>query len=239
MKSMRRDYHNWYSTRLGRNMELLVHGHAGSPLLVYPTSRARFYEYENMGMIRAISGKIDAGHLQVFCVDTVDAESWYNRGIHPHDRVMRHVAYENYVLFEVVPLIKGVNGSQQVTVTGCSLGAYHALNFALRHPDVTSGCVAMSGSFDMRRFMDGYYDQDFYYNNPVDYVPNMKDPWFLDRYRQMKIVLAAGDWDICLGDNFNMAHILGSKGIPHWLDVWTGGERHDWPLWQRMAAKFF
>ncbi len=236
---MRRDYHNWYSTRLGHNMELLIYGHAGSPLLVFPSSRGKFYEYENMGMIHAITGKIEAGQLQVFCVDSADGESWYNRAIHPHDRVMRHIAYENYILYEVTPLIKGVNGSQQFTTTGCSLGAYHALNFALRHPDLTSTCVAMSGSFDMRSFMDGYYDQDFYFNNPVDYVPNMSDPWFLDRYRQMKIVLAVGDWDICLGDNFNMAHLLGSKGIPHWLDVWTGGERHDWPLWQRMAQKFF
>lgn len=236
---MRRDYHNWYSTRLGHNMEMLVYGHAGSPLLVFPSSRGKFYEYENMGMIHAVAARIEAGKLQVFCVDSADGESWYNRSIHPHDRVMRHIAFENYILYEVVPLIKGVNGAQQITTTGCSLGAYHAFNFALRHPDLTWACVAMSGAFDMRSFMNGYYDQDFYFNNPVDYIPNMNDPWFLDRYRQMKIVLAVGDWDICLGDNFNMAHILGSKGIPHWLDVWTGGERHDWPLWQRMAAKFF
>ena len=36
-----------------------------------------------------------------------------------------------------------------------------------------------------------------------------------------------------------MAQILGTKGIPHCLDVWTGGLKHDWPLWQGMAAKFF
>ena len=236
---MRRDYHNWYSHRLSRNMELLSYGHAGMPLLVYPTSRGRFFEYENSGMIHAVWQKIDAGQLLVFCIDSLDGASWYNRGIHPHDRVMTHLAYENYVLFEVVPLMKGMASAGQIATTGCSLGAYHAFNFSMRHPDVAPTCVAMSGSFDMKRFMDGYYDNDFYFNNPVDYLPNMNDNWFLDHYRQMKIVLAAGDWDICLGDNFQMADILGRKGIPHWLDVWTGGERHDWPLWQRMAVKFF
>lgn len=236
---MRRDYHNWHSPRLDRKMELLAYGHAGSPILVFPTSRGRFYEYEDAGMIHAISQKIESGNVQIFCVDSVDGESWYNRGIHPHDRVMRHITYENYLLYEVLPLIRGVNGSQQIWTTGCSLGAYHAFNFAMKHPDVTSSCVAMSGAFDVRPFMDGYYDNDFYFNSPFDYLPNISDPWFLERYQRMKLVLAAGDHDICLGENFRMARILGSKGIPHWLDVWTGGERHDWPLWQRMAVKFF
>lgn len=236
---MRRDYHNWYSHRVGRNMELLAYGHAGLPVLVLPTSRGKFYEYENAGMIQAISDKIEAGNLQVFCVDSMDSESWYNRGIHPHERVMRHNDYESYILYEVVPLMKGINGAHQICTTGCSLGGYHAFNFAMRHPDVTSCCVTMSGCFDMKSFMDGYYDNDFYFNNPVDYLPNMSDPWFLDRYRMMRIVLGAGDHDICLGENFRIADTLGRKEIPHWLDVWTGGEIHDWPLWQRMAVKFF
>lgn len=236
---MRRDYHNWYSHRLGRNMELLAYGHAGLPVLVFPTSQGKFYEYENAGMIHAVWQKIEAGNLQVFCIDSVDSESWYNRGIHPHDRVMRQNAYESYILYEVVPLMKGVNGSEQICTTGCSLGAYHAFNFAMRHPDLTSACIAMSGCFDMKRYMDGYFDNDFYLNNPVDYLPNLTDSWFLERLNRMRIVLAAGDHDICLGENFRMADILGRKGIPHTLDVWTGGEVHDWPLWQRMAVKFF
>jgi esterase/lipase superfamily enzyme len=184
---MRRDYHNWFSSRLDRHMELLSYGHAGTPLLVFPTSRARFFEYEDSGMIHALAPKIEAGRLYVFCVDSVDTESWHNRSIHPHDRVMRQIAYENYLLFEVVPFMKGTSGAAQIWTTGCSLGGYQALNFAMRHPDVTSACVAMSGSFDMKRFMDGYYDQDFYYNNPVDYLPNMNDPWFLDRYKTMAV----------------------------------------------------
>jgi esterase/lipase superfamily enzyme len=220
-------------------MELLTYGHAGTPVLVFPTSRGRFYEYENNGIIHAVWQKIEYGQLQVFCVDSVDAESWYNKGIHPHERVMRQVAYENYVLFEVVPLMKNLSGAQQIWTTGCSFGAYHALNFAMKHPDVTASCIGMSGSFDLKPFMDGYYDNDFYFNNPVDYLPNQNDPWFLERYQKMKLILAAGDHDICLGENLRLADVLGRKGIPHWLDIWTGGEQHDWPLWQRMAVKFF
>ncbi|HEX4232556.1 MAG TPA: alpha/beta hydrolase-fold protein [Bryobacteraceae bacterium] len=236
---MRREYHNWCSDRLGRHMELLVFGHGGAPVLVFPTSRGRFFEYEDSGMVRALQSKIDAGNLQLYCVDSVDAESWYNRGVHPHERVMRHIAYENYVLFEVVPLMKKLSGAAKICATGCSLGGYHCTNFTLRHPDVVSYCVSMSGAFEMKSFMNGSYDNDFYFNNPVDYVPNMNDAWFLDQYQSIKLVLAVGDHDICLGENFRMADILGRKKIPHWLDVWTGGLQHDWPLWQQMANKFF
>ncbi|HMF78609.1 MAG TPA: alpha/beta hydrolase-fold protein [Bryobacteraceae bacterium] len=236
---MRRDFHNWYSSRLGRNMELLVFGEGGVPVVVFPTSRGRFFEYENSGMIHVLAQKIEECQLQMFCVDSVDGESWYNHGVHPHVRVMRHLAYESYILHEVAPLMQQLSDRQQICTTGCGFGGYHALNFALKHPDLTAACITMSGTFDLRPFMNGYYDNDFYLNNPVDYVPNLADSWFLDRYQQMRIVLAAGDHDIGLGENFRMAEILGRKGIPHWLDVWTGAEPDDWPLWQRMALKFF
>ena len=60
-------------------MELLVFGHAGMPVLVFPTSGGRFFEFEDRGMVAALAGRIDAGELQLFCVDSVDRESWYNR----------------------------------------------------------------------------------------------------------------------------------------------------------------
>jgi esterase/lipase superfamily enzyme len=236
---MRRDFHNWYSSRLDRNMEMLFFGEGGLPVLVFPTAHGRFFEYENSGMIQALTQKIEERHVQVFCVDSVNAESWYNRAVHPHIRVMRHIAYENYILYEVAPLMKQLSNQQQICTTGCRLGAYHALNFALKHPDLTSGCISMSGTFDLRQFMDGFHDSDFYLNNPVDYLPNLSDPWFLDRYHKMRIILAAGDHDICLEENFRMAEVLGKTGIPHLLDVWTGGAQDDWPLWQRIALKFF
>src|ERR1700687_2823185 len=122
---MNREYHRWYSPRLGREMELLVFGHSGTPLLVFPTSLGRFFEYEDRGMISVLSGKIESGGLQVYCVDSVDGESWYNRAIHPHHRVVRHLTYEQYVLEEVLPLIHLKNPSSELAVTGCSFGAYH------------------------------------------------------------------------------------------------------------------
>jgi len=33
--------------------------------------------------------------------------------------------------------------------------------------------------------------------------------------------------------------MLNDKAVPHWLDVWNDHSTHDWPLWQRMAVKYF
>jgi len=236
---MNREYHKGYSQELHRDMEALVFGHAGTPLLVFPTSMGRFFEYEDRGMISVLAPKIDAGELQVFCPDAVDLESWYNKAVHPRQRVLRHVQYERYILHEFLPFVRWKNSTARLAVTGCSFGGYHAVNFSLKHPDVVTHCVSMSGAFDIHQFLDGYYDDDCYFNCPQDFLPNMSDDWFLSGYRQMKIVLGSADWDMCLDQNVKLSEKLNAKAVTHWLDVWRDNSRHDWPLWLRMAGKYF
>jgi esterase/lipase superfamily enzyme len=217
-------------------MELLVFGHGGTPYLVFPSSMGSFHEFEDTGMVGALADKLHHGGLQLFCVTSVDRESWYNRGAHARHRIDRALAYERYLLNDVVPLVRHRN-HHGIGVTGCSFGAYQALTFALRHPDVVSSCVALSGAFHIHQFLDGYYDQDCYFLCPPDFLPGLSDSWFLDRFRGLKWVLATGDGDICLGDNERMSDLLTAKGIPHSLHVWQG-MWHDWPWWQKMAQAY-
>ena len=237
---MNREYHKWFSPSLGREMELLVFGHAGTPLLVFPTSMGRFYDYEDRGMIRIISSRYEEGTVQAYCVDSVDQESWYNKSITPRQRVLRHLDYEAYLLREALPFIRSRNASSSPIATGCSFGGYHAVNFALRHPDQVSGCVSMGGAFDIHQFLNGYYDDNCYFNCPPDFLPNLNDPWFLRLFGEFrKLVLATGERDICLYDNCFLSNIMNQKGIPHVLDVWGEGAGHDWLWWHQMAMKFF
>lgn len=236
---MRREYHRWYSPILGRDMELLEFGHSGMPVVVFPTSRGRFFDYEDRGMIAATAWKYEQGLLHAFCVDSVDAESWYNYAASPQHRVWRHNQYERYILEEVLPFIRCRNSAQGLAVTGCSFGGYHAVNIALRHPDVITHCISMGGAFDLKMLMGGYYDREFYFHQPLDYLPNLNDGWYWERYQSLCLVLATGENDICLPDNLRLAEVLRQKSIPHWLDVWGNGAGHDWPWWQQMAVKFF
>jgi esterase/lipase superfamily enzyme len=40
---MHREYHHWHAHALNRNMDLLVFGHAGTPVLVFPSSMGAFF----------------------------------------------------------------------------------------------------------------------------------------------------------------------------------------------------
>jgi len=236
---MNREYHKGFSRELGRDMEMLVFGHAGNPLLVFPSSMAPHFEWEDRRMIEPMAHKINAGEVQVFLTSSVDSESWYNRGAHPGHKAWRHVQYDRYLTSELMPYIRSRNAAPTLTATGASFGAYHAVNFALKHPDLVTHCVSMSGAFDIHQFLDGFFDDHCYFNCPTAYLPNMSDDWFLSRYRQMKIILAAGDWDICLDQTVRLSKVLEGKGVPNWLDIWGDHSKHDWPLWQRMVGKYF
>jgi esterase/lipase superfamily enzyme len=235
---MKREYHKWFSPSLGRDMEMLIFGHAGLPVLVFPTSCGRFFEFEDRGMIAAKSDDIESGRLQIFCVDSVDEESWYNRNVQPRWRIARHMQYEEYLLREVLPLIRQLNQNPNLASIGCSFGGYHAANIALRHPDLFTAFLSMSGAFDPSHFLSGYYDDDAYFHLPMHYMPNMNDPWYLDRYRRNTYVLATGVHDQCWNDNERMAEVFHNKGIPCRLDVWGDNTGHDWPWWQRMIQTY-
>ena len=234
---MHREYHHWVSRSLQRDMEIIIFGHAGPPVVVFPTSMGAFFEYEDRGMVGALASNLEHGHLRLFCVSSVDGESWYNRRIHPRHRVLRHLHYEDYLLNDLVPLVRHLTGWDSMGVTGCSFGAYHAMALALRHPYVFTSCTTMGGAFSISSFLDGYFDEDCYFLNPPAFLPGMSDPYYLDQYRRNKWVLVTGDADICRGDTEQFSRLLHAKGIAHSLHVWNHS-KHDWPDWRPMAQAY-
>lgn len=238
MEPVNREYHKWLSPALGREMELLIFGHAGSPAIAFSTSCGRFFDFEDHGMVDAIRDKIECGHLQLFCVDSVDAESWYNRTVVPRARIARHLRYEQYLLQEVLPLVRYRNTAPILAAIGCSFGGYHAVNLALRHPEIFTNILVMSGALDPSPFLSGYYDQDCYFNLPTHYLPNLEDPRYLDLYRRNTFILAAGYNDNCRSVNEQMTHLLHAKDIPCRFDIWGDNASHDWPTWQRMIQTY-
>lgn len=234
---MNREYHRWYSPSLNRDMELLIFGHTGARVLVFPTSQGKFYEWEDRGMIGTLGEHLERGWLQLVCVDSVDAESWYNRGAHPGQRAWRHVQYENYLLQEVLPLSWQKNQTPFLITTGASFGAYHALNFALRHPDITNRVVAMSGIYDISGWTDGYSDDNVYFNNPAAYLQNEHDPYRIEMLKRVDIILAIGRDDRNRGGNEHISGLLWSRGIWHAFRLWDGWA-HDWPWWEKMITHY-
>lgn len=234
---MNREYHRWYSPSLGRDMELLIFGHAGTRVLVFPTSKGKFYEWEDRQMISVLGEDLERGHIQMYCVDSVDAESWYAFHKHPADRAWRHIQYENYLLYEVLPLVSRKNPTPYLIVTGASFGAYHAMNFALRHPGITNRVIAMSGMFNIERWIGNYRDDNIYYNSPCLYLPNEDNEKRLNLLQRLDIILAVGRDDPNIGNNSWFSDVLWSKGIWHAMRIWDGWA-HDWPWWHKMIRLY-
>lgn len=234
---MYRDYHSWFSPMLGRDMELLVFGHAGARMIVFPTSQGRFFQWEDQGMNEPLADQLEAGQLQIICVDSVDAESWYAKWKSPADRAHRQVEYDLYLQHEVVPWSKSRNANPFLITAGASFGAYHAVNFALRHPELVDRTIGMSGLYDISGFVNGYSDDDVYFNNPVAYIANEQDPDRLAALRHVDIVLATGSDDSHRPNNELLSGELWSKNIWHALRIWDGWA-HDWPWWRDMIRRY-
>jgi len=234
---MQREYHRWYSPSLGRDMELLMFGHNGARLLVFPSSMGSFFEWEDRGMIAALGEQIERGWLQVTCVDSVDQDSWYARWKHPADRAWRQSQYDSYILHEVTPLTRQVNSNPFFITTGASFGAYHALNFAFRHPWLVGRTIGLSGIYDIEPWTDGFHDDNVYFNNPVAYIANEHDWARLEALRRMDIILVAGADDPLRHASEEMSTLLWNKDIGNALRIWDGWA-HDWPWWRQMINRY-
>jgi esterase/lipase superfamily enzyme len=231
--AFKEEYHKWMSPAIGRDFEMLVFGHSGQPLILFPTSKGSYYQNKDQGLLDSVAWFLENGKVKIYCPDSIDAMSWYDKSIPPGTRAYNHTCYDRLILEEVVSRARNETGYAKVGMAGCSFGGYHAVNFSFRHPADTAYCFSMSGAFDVRQFMDGYYDDNVYYNNPMDFIPNDNNP---DLWK-MGIVLGTADQDICRGDNERLSHILNQKNIQHWLDV-RPNATHDWPIWKVMFPHY-
>ena len=191
-------------------------------------------------MIRTLSPLIDAGRMKVFCVRSVTAEGLFNKQAHPFHRSWVLRCYDAYIRHEVIPFIHHhCQGLPPIAVMGASLGAFHAANTLFKHPDAVKRCFGLSGVYDMKRFMDGVYDENFYFNNPVDYLANASDPWMLGHLASCDIHIATGSgpWEKS-GESYRLSQILSSRGIRHHLDDWGQMGGHDWPYWKHQMREY-
>lgn len=241
---MNREYHRWYSPKLAQDMELLVFGHAGAKAIVFPTRDGRFHEYEDLGLVASLAPKIDAGQLQLYCVDGFAGESFYSHWRRPADRLARHLAFEDYVLSEVLPMADAKNPHPATIAHGCSFGAFSAASIAFRRPERFAKLAAFSGRYDLTHavecfadLLDGHHDDDVYFCMPSQFLPGLSCPDRLGRMRRLDIVLTVGAEDPFIGNNRHLSRVLGEKAIPHALHVWDG-RAHRGRSWRQMAPLY-
>ncbi len=224
----------WHSPIINREFEMLVFGDKGIPVIAFPTSMGRHYQNRDFKLIESVQWFIDEGLIKIYCPDSIDELSWYNTKIHPADRVRNHMLYDQLILEDVVKRAQDETGHAKVITAGCSFGGYQAVNFAFRHPEVVEHTFSMGGAFDIKMHLDGYYDDNVYFNNPPDFIPTLEN----EELFKMGIVLGVGEHDFCIAQNKRLSDILTAKGVHHWLDI-REGANHDWPVWREMFPTYF
>jgi esterase/lipase superfamily enzyme len=238
---MQTEEHLWFSPSLGHDMALKVYGHAGRPVIAFPSQDGRWWDFEGWGMVDAVAGLIDAGRLRLVTVDGIDWQSWTNRSLAPADRGRRHEAYDAYIAGEVVPFVRDLTGWDHAWAIGPSMGGYHSANVVFRHPDLFDGLIAISGLYQLSMFVGDDASDPVYFNSPLRYLPNLEDPWYLDRLRRARLafVVGRGAWeDEMLADTRALREVLAAKGIPAIVDEWGEDVNHDWPWWRRMLPHY-
>lgn len=230
---MKEEYINFYSHILGRPIELLVTGHWGYPLLMFPTSMGNAFQNRDSGLLNSISSLINEGKIKTYNIGSIDFETFYGKHLPAHIKIKNYEKYTQFIKEELIPQIQKEASVHRIGLAGCSFGAYHAVNFAFKYPNLADFVIGLSGAYDITTFMKGHYDDNVYFNNPIDFMKNAETR----KYNHLKIILGTSDWDICREDTLKFSHVLSNKKINHWCDEkkWS---KHDWPLWNMAFPEY-
>ncbi|HSZ44593.1 MAG TPA: alpha/beta hydrolase-fold protein [Streptosporangiaceae bacterium] len=240
---MNREVAELWSDSIGAAGTVIRYGHYGRPVLVFPSEQGKAWDFENNGMVGVLGGLIEAGRLKVYCVDSYDAATWSNREIPLEERARRHGEYEEWIIWQVLPWIYAdCGGPLEVATLGCSLGAFHAANFALKRAAEFPLALCFSGNYDPASW-DGWGERGSaaYFNNPINYVGHLHGEhldWLRGRV-SLLLVCGQGQWEDTTGSlpsTRQFAALLAGKGIPHELDLWGYDVPHDWPSWRAQVA---
>jgi esterase/lipase superfamily enzyme len=232
-----------HSPAIGAAGAVVAYGHYGRPVLVFPSEGGRASDFADNGMVAAVGDLIEAGRAKLYCVDSYDASSWAARHLPLEERARQHGAYESWIADQVVPHIRANSpGAADPIVAGCSMGAFHALNFACKRADLFPLAMCFSGNYDPAVWHGwGERGDAAYFNNPTAYLAHL-DGDHLDWLRgRLSVLLVCGQgmWEDTTGSlesTKRVAGILAGKGIRHELDLWGHDVPHDWPSWRAQWA---
>jgi esterase/lipase superfamily enzyme len=89
----------WWTPHLSRNFDMLVFGDGrGLPLVLFPTSSGNYAQNKDFGLTGACAPLVDSGRVTIYCPDAIDLDSFYNKAIHPADRMRTYNAFERVIV---------------------------------------------------------------------------------------------------------------------------------------------
>ena len=238
-----------YSKLLNQDMKYSIFGTGGKIFLAFPSQDGTYDEFNLYGMVDCIESYITNKQCMIVCVDGYDRQSYDAFDLSEHQRITNATYYQQYILNELIPAIKkhykkvtGKAYKDKIGLTGCSMGAYHALNFALNYPDTFQDIICLSGIYHAAFFFPNYQDTQIYFNSPIDLLTHLDiNHPVVNKYRQLNLILCVGQgaWeDESLEDLKAVKAQCYRLAIPCWADIWGYDVEHHWYWWKKQLPYF-
>lgn len=230
----------WHSPRVEQPIQLVRWGTYGVPVLLFPTAGGDAEEVERFHLIGSVWPLIEAGRIKVYSTDSLAGKAWISGDHSAEFCSFFQNRFDQMIYHEIVPAIRHdcQTPDIEIVVAGASIGAFNAVASICRHPDVFRMAIAMSGTYDLSKYLEGRFNQDFYFASPLHFLPGLEGPQ-LEQLQKRFVLLASGEGPYeDIGESWRMASALGAKGIPNRVDSWGQDYRHDWVTWRDMLPKY-
>ncbi len=235
-----KDIFRWHSPHVDQEIQLVRWGQIGTPVLLFPTAGGDAEEVERFHLIGVLMPLIEAGRIKVYSTDSLAGKAWISKQHSAEFCSFLQNRFDDLIYKEIVPAIRKDCETPDIEIiaTGASIGAFNAVASVCRHPDVFKMAIAMSGTYDLSKYLEGRFIQDFYYCSPLHFLPDLEGP-LLDTLRQRMILLPSGEGEYeDIGESWRLAGVLGDKSIPNRVDSWGTDYKHDWITWRKMLPQY-
>ncbi len=235
-----KDVFRWWSPSVEQEVQLVRWGHMGTPVLLFPTAGGDAEEVERFHLISVLQPLIDAGRIKIYSTDSIAGKAWFS-GEHSAEYCsFLQNCFDTLIYSEITPAIRKDCQTEDIEIitAGASIGAFNAVATVCRHPDAYKLAIAMSGTFDLSKYLEGSFNQDFYFSSPLHYLPELEGEQ-LELLRKRLVLLPTGEGNYeDISESWRIARVLGAKGIPNRVDPWGPNYHHDWVTWREMLPKY-
>ncbi len=229
------------STDLLREMDVVSYGDAGPAVIAFPEGKSSFASWQDGGMVDALAPMIDADKLRLFCPDSTDLMGWYSRYAVPEYRLANIEGFFKFVKNDLIPLInKACGGEQRPYLVGAGMGALNACLLMLREPELFSGLLALSGTYDARRFVVGDLPEGWEEVSPIDIVEALPQNGKARRVlKGLPIAFVCGQDASEDGIDTQRAleQAFKDRDIEATFEYWGYDVTHSWEWWQREVTE--
>lgn len=239
---MNKTFDRWYSERVRTHVNVARWGHAGQPVLLFPTAGGDFEECERFLMLDVLRPLIDAGRVRIYSCDSISGRYWIDDSHGGGHKAYMQSMFDAFIHRELVPAIRTDCGDPDVEIVtaGSSIGAFNALSSLCRHPDIFKAAICMSGSYALDRWMGGEHTYDYHVSSPLHFVPDLPEggkQLALLRTRFVLLATGSGRWE-APHESWQVAHTLGDRRVPNRVDDWGAEWDHDWVTWRAMLPRY-